>query len=93
MIDKIQPVPPSGYTNGVHRIEGKPEVAQAKGPADTAQVSLSGDAMALQRVTQAVKETPDVRVDVVNAIRAQLEAGTYQVNAENLAGKLLPLLT
>lgn len=93
MINKVQPTQPTGYTNGIHRVEGKLEAAQIKAHGDTAQVSLSGDALALQRITQAVKETPDVRVDVVRAIRAQLEAGTYQVNATSLAEKLLPLLS
>ena len=92
MINKIQPNQPTGYTNGVHRVEGKLEVVQTKAHDATAEVSLSNDALALQRATKAVKEAPDVRVDVVESIRTQLEAGTYQVNTERLAEKLLPLL-
>ena len=92
MINKIQLNPPAGYTNGVQRVEGKLEVAQIKTHGDTAQVSLSDNALALQRVTQAVKDAPNVRLDMVGAIRAQLEAGTYQVNTVGLAEKLLPLM-
>jgi negative regulator of flagellin synthesis FlgM len=92
MINKIQPNPPASYTNGVQCAEGKLEVAQIKAQEDTVQVSLSEDALVLRRMMQAVKDTPDVRVDMVEAIRAQLEAGTYQVNATGLAEKLLPLL-
>jgi flagellar biosynthesis anti-sigma factor FlgM len=92
MIDKIQPNPPAGYTNGVHRIEAKLEIAQAKAQGVTTQVSLSDNALALQRAMQVVKETPEVRAEVVEAVRGQLEAGAYQVNAEGLAEKLLPFL-
>ncbi|MFN8457150.1 MAG: flagellar biosynthesis anti-sigma factor FlgM [Anaerolineae bacterium] len=95
MIDKIQPNSSSTYTNGIQRVEGKHEVSQTKVGAinqPAAQVSWSEDALAIQRIHQAVKEAPDVRTDVVQAVRAKLEAGVYRVDAEALAGKLLPFL-
>ncbi len=95
MIDKIQPNSSSNYTNGIQRVEGKHEVSKVKGGAinqPAAEVSWSDDALAIQRIHQAVKEAPDVRTDVVQAVKAKLEAGTYRVDAESLAGKLLPFL-
>lgn len=95
MIDKIQSNPSPYNTDGVNRIAGKQEAVSRKfkNVDDTSvQVSLSDNALALQRITQAVKDSPDVRIEVVNAIQAKLEAGTYQVNAEALAEKLLPIL-
>lgn len=95
MINKIQPSSSTGYTNEVNRLESKGEVARPKVyqiDNTSAQVSLSGDAQALQRVFQAVKDTPDIRVDVVEAVRDKLNTGTYQVNVETLAERLLPLL-
>lgn len=95
MINKIQPGSSTGYTNEVNRLEGKGEVTRPKAyqmDNTSAQVSLSGDAQALQRIFQAVKDTPDIRTDVVEAVRSKLEAGTYQVNVETLADRLLPLL-
>lgn len=95
MIDKIQPNSSSNYINSVQRVEGNHEVSKAKTGAlgqAAAQVSWSDDALAIQRIHQAVKEAPDVRTDVVQAVKAKLEAGTYRVDAESLAGKLLPFL-
>jgi len=93
MIDKVPPNPSPGYTNEINRLEGKPDLTRPNiQSSSAAQLSLSGDALALQRIMQTVKDTPDVRLDVVEAIRGQLEAGVYQVNVESLAEKLLPLL-
>ena len=95
MIDKIQPNSSSNYINSVQRVEGNHEVSKAKTGAlgqVAAQVSWSDDALAIQRIHKAVKEAPDVRTDVVQAGKAKLEAGTYRVDAESLAGKLLPFL-
>lgn len=95
MIDKIQSNIPAGYTNNVNHNEGRPGISPEKNRQldnASAEVSLSGHALALQRIMQAVKDTPEVREDVVREIRNQLEAGTYQVNAERLAEHILPLL-
>ena len=96
MIDKIPSNLPPGYTNSINSIDSPREVVIKEGQPESdnvsAEVSFSRDALSLQRLTQAVKESPDVRQDVVHAIQGQLEAGTYQVNAEALADKLLPLL-
>lgn len=95
MIDKIQPNLPSNYTNGIQRVDGKHEVSQPQVGAisqPAAQVSWSDDALALQRIHQAVKEAPDVRTDVVQAVKAKLEAGTYQVDYDKLAGNILPFI-
>lgn len=37
----------------------------------------------------AVSSAPDVRLDKVNAIKAQMAAGTYNVSAEDVADKIL----
>lgn len=95
MINKIHSSSSTGYTSEVNRLESKGEVTRSKAfqiDGTSAQVSLSGDAQALQRIFQAVKDTPDIRPDVVEAVRSKLEAGTYQVNVETLADRLLPLL-
>jgi negative regulator of flagellin synthesis FlgM len=95
MINKVQPNVPVDYTNSISQVEGKPETLNEKSrhvDGSSAEVSLSGDALALQRIMQAVKDTPDVRDDVVQAIQNQIETGTYRVNAEGLAERLLPLL-
>jgi len=96
MIDKIQNGLPSGYTNGINNADGKPGVMPTqhvqKQSSHSAEVSLSNDALALQRIMQAVREAPDVRADIVQEIKGQIETGAYTVNAESLAGKLLPFV-
>jgi flagellar biosynthesis anti-sigma factor FlgM len=95
MIDKIQPKLPASYTNDVTRAGGRPGVAPEKGReigGASAEVSLSGDALALQQILHAAKDAPDVRDDVVRTMRDKLAAGTYTVNAEALAERLLPLV-
>lgn len=37
---------------------------------------------------QAVADAPDIREDVVASVKARIEAGTYDVSADDLAAKL-----
>lgn len=100
MIDKTQGASnvPASYTNNVNRTESRRvEPADAARPArqidgEATEVSLSSDALALQRALKAVQEAPDVRDDLVQAIRAKLEDGAYQVDADALAERLLSRL-
>jgi len=95
MLDRIQPKVPASYLNDMSRLEGKPEAARG-GARQTdnaaAEVSLSEEALAMQRAMQAVKNAPDVRTDVVERIRNEIQAGTYKINVEALAGRLLSFL-
>lgn len=95
MIDKIQSNLLPNYTESINNVKGQVEVSNEKlqqpyNP--SVEVSLSGDAKVLQRVIQAVQDAPDVRNDVIQTIQKQIETGSYQVNADTLAGQLLPLL-
>lgn len=96
MINKVQHSLPSRYTNGVNNVEGKPGAA-ANGNvpqfSHSTEVTFSDDALALQRIMQAAKNAPDIRTDLVANIKGQIEAGTYHVDAEKLAAKLLPFMT
>jgi len=51
---------------------------------------LFEDALALSERLQVIKELPDVREDVVEAILRQIQTGTYQINVELLAQKIFP---
>ena len=95
MIDKISSNAPTGYTNGVNQVERSgavPDQNSRQIDHRAAQVTLSEEALALSRTVQAAKEVPDVREDKVQAIKNQVETGTYQVNVNALAEKLLPFL-
>ncbi len=42
---------------------------------------------------QAVREAPEVRTDKVEAIRSQIEAGTYTVDAAAIAARMMSGIT
>ncbi len=52
-------------------------------------VSLSSFAKELSVAKKAVDTTPDVRQEKVQAIKAQIKEGTYNVEAEQVAEKIL----
>ena len=43
----------------------------------------------VQQALKAVYRSPEVRAEKIEALRAQIEAGTYQINRISLAMKLL----
>lgn len=63
---------------------GSSEVSSSK---DT--LALSEFAKELQIANQAVKKVPDVRQARIDEIKQQMEAGSYNVQASQLAEKLL----
>jgi len=70
---------------GVQTTERQPQAA-ATG-AD--RVQLSEKARELQAAQQLVRQLPDVDIDKVNRIKAQIKEGTYQVDAGHVAANLL----
>ncbi len=97
MIKNIHSSLPPGYAKSVNNVEGQPgavpnQETRQLNTGNSAEVSLSDDARALQRILQAAQEAPDVRTDIVETIKGQLEAGNYNVNANDLASKLLPFM-
>lgn len=57
----------------------------------TDRVQLSPVAQELRHAVQAVAAQSDVREDRVAALRAQIEQGTYVVDASGIAGRLADL--
>ena len=82
------------------------QIAQTYGPQGTAEsgakakkaggradgTSLSSAAQELLKARRAVQEAPDVRADLVAELRRQVQAGTYKVDAREIARRLLPTL-
>ena len=52
------------------------------------QLQISSMGKDIQTAKQAVKNSPDVREDVMASIKERLNAGTYQVNTDEFADKL-----
>jgi negative regulator of flagellin synthesis FlgM len=63
----------------------QPEKQQAK----TDTVVLSDTAKTVQEAQTQLKSIPDVREDKVAELREQIEKGTYEPDAEKIAGKMI----
>ena len=63
----------------------QPEKQHAK--ADT--VVLSDTAKRVQEAQTQLKSIPDVREDKVAELKAQIESGTYEIDAQKIADKML----
>jgi negative regulator of flagellin synthesis FlgM len=67
--------------------------AEGSNPAATAQgadhVTLTDSARSLQRIEEAVAKAPVVDAGKVAAVKHAISAGTYQIDAGRVAGKLL----
>lgn len=53
------------------------------------QLMLSSLGIDAQLAKQKVANTPDIREEIVGPIKEQIDNGTYDVSAEEFAGKLL----
>jgi negative regulator of flagellin synthesis FlgM len=60
-----------------------------KQPAKTDTVVLSDAAKRIQEAKKQLDAIPDVRQDKVAQLREQIENGTYEIDAEKIAGKML----
>ena len=52
-------------------------------------VVISDAAKRIQEAQKQIQAIPDVRADKVAEIRNQIENGTYQINANQIAGKMI----
>lgn len=64
-----------------------PKPVPPAAPAD--EVAVSGKAREAARLRTRLKEAPDVRLDLVERIKAQVDSGTYRVSPSAVAAKLL----
>jgi negative regulator of flagellin synthesis FlgM len=54
-----------------------------------ASVEVSSTAQEVQQVKKLVNQLPDVRTDRVQALKTQIENGTYQVSGEDIADLII----
>ncbi|MGD8293262.1 MAG: flagellar biosynthesis anti-sigma factor FlgM [Desulfobacterales bacterium] len=71
--------------NKVDPPDKKPEKSAAK--ADT--VVISDAAKRIQEARRQLDEIPDVRENKVTELRNQIQNGTYEINADKIAGKMI----
>ena len=65
------------------------EAPSAGSPAAGDPVSLSPQAREFHAARAAIAVMPEIREEKVAAIRAQIEAGTYEVDSEKIAGRMI----
>ncbi len=55
----------------------------------TVKVDFSNQSQVFVQAKNALAQLPEIREDKVQALKAQIESGTYSVDGERLAGKML----
>ncbi len=53
------------------------------------QIALSSKAKDIQKAHEVIRSTPDIRTDKVNAIKQQIADGSYKVDSQAVADKIL----
>jgi len=76
-------------TPSAHSTENKSANTPSKDTSTRDSVSLSSAAKNLAKIESELKSLPDIDQSKVDAIKARIESGDYQVNSQNLAQKLL----
>ncbi|HLJ56770.1 MAG TPA: flagellar biosynthesis anti-sigma factor FlgM [Chthonomonadaceae bacterium] len=75
------------------RVDRSSGVAVVDSPAartsPAAQVEISTSAQDIQRIKDVIAQLPDVREDRVQALKAQVESGTYHVSSEDIADLMI----
>jgi len=71
--------------NKVGTPDNKPEKTAVK--ADT--VVISDAAKRVQEARRQLDDIPDVREGKVSQLRSQIQNGTYEINADKIAGKMI----
>jgi flagellar biosynthesis anti-sigma factor FlgM len=75
-------------SEGIQRAQPtQPDPAASVGGVD--QVMLSQRAQEVQRARAALAETPEIRQERVAELRAKIEAGTYRVDPDKVAERIL----
>jgi negative regulator of flagellin synthesis FlgM len=88
-----EPVAPLKGSNGSGVVADKSQGEAAAAGASAAQagdtVTLTNSARSLQKIEEAVAKAPVVNAAKVAAVKQAVNSGTYQVNAGQVADKLL----
>lgn len=69
----------------------EPRQSEANTQARGENVSLSDAAKQLAQLESSIKDLPEVDASRVAQIKAKLDSGEYQVNAQNMAQKMLDM--
>ncbi|MDA8141413.1 MAG: flagellar biosynthesis anti-sigma factor FlgM [Desulfobacteraceae bacterium] len=88
-MDISSKIPPIQRTPDIKAPHTKAPAPPAPPGAKGDRVELSEQAREMQVARQAIQQMPDVDLEKVAKVKAQLKAGQYQVNAEKTAAQML----
>lgn len=83
----IQYVNQQARVNAADKNQGRQQAGPVSSPVD--RVELSSDSRMIQKIREAAQAAPDVRAEKVAALKKQVQAGTYRVSSEEIAGKMM----
>jgi negative regulator of flagellin synthesis FlgM len=86
--DKNEQVKPDALNHPVHPKQNE-QPKTSGGIASEDRVELSSEALDLKKMTEAVKQMPDVRQDLVKSAQERLSNGTYRVSSGTIAERIL----
>lgn len=73
----------------VNGVAASGTVSTSESSSAAAEVEISDTAQDIQNAKQMVMQAPDVREDVVAAIKARIDNGTYAVSGEDIADLMI----
>lgn len=77
------------YTDATRVPLVNPVKKTTKATTSVDKVEISSSAMAYQKAQRAVLDSPDVREDMIGAIKATVDAGGFNISADDIAEKML----
>lgn len=69
--------------------QGLNKVKVDKVSKDTDHLKISDEAMDFQYALQKLKDVDDIRIEKLETIKAQIQAGTYEIDSNKIAEKML----
>jgi len=87
-----EPVAPLKVSNGSSVAADKSQIessAAAAGSQTSDQVTLTNSARSLQKLSEAVAQSPVVDAAKVASVKQAVDSGTYQIDAGSIADKML----
>lgn len=85
---KLPPVLPFPNSHRIGAPQRTADAASTRRPAGDS-VTLSTRVRQLQAAREGLSAVPEIREEKVAAIRARIEAGTYEIDGEKIAGKMI----
>ena len=88
-VSRLLAVAPSGRKSTRIAASAAPSARENSVSREAALVDVSPTAQEVQQVKRVVNKLPDMREDRVNALKAQIENGTYHVSGEDIADLMI----